>query len=237
MVASYTNVATTGYQLWLDGALLVQGTAGSISTNADDKLRIGSNGAGDVGFNGLMDQILIYNRQLQPLEITNLYASGAGLFHNSTTNFNGLVGCFELDDSPGATTNFLDASTKATSLTSTGTLTKAVSTVAKNPSAALTNMVLQTIPIPSLYTPTNFRTVVWSSSTNINQQVSLDGTNWTPVVLYLSGTSGSGTSATNMMWYGSGSFTNALTTTNVYLRTLASSNFSVNALGQSISWK
>lgn len=234
-VATYTNIATTGMQVWLDGSQGVQGSATAYSTNYDDRVHIGCTeyGGNTVGFNGYMDQFLIYNRELQPAEIAYLYNSGSGKYHDTTTNFNGIMSGFEFDDIAGTT--LTDFSANNWNAGSTGTIGRTASTIALMPGVT-TNMVLQSVTIPYSTTATTYRTVVLSNTTNVHQKVSVNGSDWYDVVLKYIGMIS--TSPTQLMYSSNGLIlTNATSTTNVYFQTLCNSNSLNTIYGQGITYQ
>jgi hypothetical protein len=233
-VATYTNIATTGMQLWLDGVNRVQGSATGYPTNKDDRVSIGchSYGGYTLGFNGNMDQVLIYNRAIQPAEIAYLYNDGFGRYHDTTTNFNGVVSGFEFDESAGVT--LTDFSTNAWNAGSTGTIGRAASSLATIDT--VTNMDLQTIALPYSRTSTSYRTFLLANTTNVSQKVSVDGSTWQDVVLQYIGTTS--LSPTQKMYSASGLIsTNASSTTNIYLKTLCNSNNLNTIYGHGITYQ
>lgn len=236
IVVTFTNTAG-GSQIWLDGTNKASANVTqTFTTNALDNFAIGVRSDSLAApFTGWIDQTLIFNAAISPQVITNLYNNGKGLYHDGSANFNSLIAGWEFDDS-GATNSF-DFSTNNRTLYSTGSIARVASSQATNPAAVYLPMAIKTIPIPALYSPTNYRSVVWTTTTNVQQQVSRDGTNWNDAVLSLAGMSGSGTANSNYMWSASGSFTNVGATTNLFIRTTANSSGPANVLGHSISFK
>jgi hypothetical protein len=233
-VATYTNIATTGMQLWLDGVRVVQGSAAANPTNKDDRVAIAchSYGGYTLGLNGNMDQVLIYNRSVQPAEIAYLYNDGFGRYHDTTTNFNGVVSGFEFDEAAGVT--LTDFSANSWNAGSTGTIGRAASDLAIFNAA--TNMELQTVALPYSRTSTSYRTFLLANTTNVSQKVSVDGSTWQDVVLQYIGTTS--LSPTQKMYSASGLIsTNASSTTNIYLKTLCNSNTLNTIYGHGITYQ
>ena len=78
-VATYNN-GSGDMKLYLDGAELASGShtvGGALDTDAAVPVAIGANGTAERFFNGILDDVRIYDRALSASEIADLYAAGA----------------------------------------------------------------------------------------------------------------------------------------------------------------
>jgi hypothetical protein len=89
--------AFTGVKVYLDGALAATGGGGNIfNTPSHNDLRVGRDGAGSY-FEGLLDDVRIYDHALSASEVSALYMAGAGAPEPAETfAFLGLLTAFGL---------------------------------------------------------------------------------------------------------------------------------------------
>jgi len=114
VVATWDGTTNTnGMKVFVNGVLNGQGTASV--TNLTDKgynLALGKNAAGaSYFFNGLIDDVRIYNRALNPSEIKALYKMGQATINKTPVNRlnQGLVGYWTFDG-PKTVSNIADSS-------------------------------------------------------------------------------------------------------------------------------
>ena len=91
------NAATGQMKLYLDGtevASQLHPAGGAIDTNPTVPVAIGANGTAEQFFDGVLDDVRVYNRALNATEIADLYAEGVGP---------ALVAHWKLDDGAGPT--------------------------------------------------------------------------------------------------------------------------------------
>ena len=91
------NAATGQMKLYLDGtevASQLHPAGGAIDTNPTVPVAIGANGTAEQFFDGVLDDVRVYNRALNATEIADLYAEGVGP---------ALVAHWKLDDGVGPT--------------------------------------------------------------------------------------------------------------------------------------
>ncbi|OHA11522.1 MAG: hypothetical protein A3H71_01300 [Candidatus Sungbacteria bacterium RIFCSPLOWO2_02_FULL_48_13b] len=120
VAVTYTVNVANNPQLYLDGVPVVTTkTLSSTGANTDDSgnsLTIGNRANVDLTFNGLIDEVRVYNRALTPAEIRQLYKAGSS-FHPNVTNKStirdGLVGHWSFDGADMGTTSARDASGNA----------------------------------------------------------------------------------------------------------------------------
>src|SRR3989338_8110966 len=120
VAVTYTVNVANNPQLYLDGVPVVTTkTLSSTGANTDDSgnsLTIGNRANVDLTFNGLIDEVRVYNRALTPAEIRQLYKAGSS-FHpnvpNKSTIRDGLVGHWSFDGADMGTTSARDASGNA----------------------------------------------------------------------------------------------------------------------------
>jgi len=110
VAVSYDASSTSNVPvIYINGQLMTIGgptfgtPTGSSEHSSGDVLRIGTfNTAEDFNFDGLIDDVRIYNRALSAVEI-EIIAKGRLKYDSLTTPGNGLVGYWPLDDSPDGT--------------------------------------------------------------------------------------------------------------------------------------
>ena len=79
-VGTYDN-ETGDMKLYLDGVEVASGShalGGALDTNPSIPVAIGANGTTERFFNGILDDVRVYNRALTAMEISDLFAAGGG---------------------------------------------------------------------------------------------------------------------------------------------------------------
>jgi len=107
---------SNGGKVYLNGELDGQDTGTITLTTGYSRSEIGQHNWGIERFDGLMDQLLIFNRAISEAEVLQLYNSGDGLYADVTVApFNsGLVVGYNFDESSGSTLSDLTGTYNAT---------------------------------------------------------------------------------------------------------------------------
>ncbi len=109
---------STDFAYYLDGTSALTGTFGTTINTNTTGINIGVNSASSYYFDGLLDDVRIYNRALSAQEVQDLYnATKVGAVRVTTVSDTGLVGYWNMDD--GTSTTAGDFSGRG----NTGTLT------------------------------------------------------------------------------------------------------------------
>jgi len=82
----FTRGATNGVRIYIDGSADVTVASSDFDVSTDDPFALGGRAGGDPSyFDGILDEVGIWNRELTEAEVTSLYNSGAGLAYPFTT--------------------------------------------------------------------------------------------------------------------------------------------------------
>ncbi len=114
--------------LYLNGAFVGQTAVSNLNIGNATNLRIGSGGGGSDAFDGLIDDVRVYNRALSAAEIAALYAQNETKVNASTNSkmTDGLVGLWSFDGSDVSGSTNYDKSGNSRNATSTGSPVPAI---------------------------------------------------------------------------------------------------------------
>jgi hypothetical protein len=114
--------------LYLNGAFVGQTAVSNLNIGNATNLRIGSGGGGSDAFDGLIDDVRVYNRALSAAEIAALYAQNETKVNASTNSkmTEGLVGLWSFDGPDISGSTNYDRSGNSRNATSTGSPVPAI---------------------------------------------------------------------------------------------------------------